>query len=157
VVCQPHISTAPRATAQSQLHFQIGANMAWVTCLQNCISWFCHRVVCCFLLITASKGTWSVVSFQQQHQKAEVDWEAVVQGEAKKAKAAQAEAAKKEIAELMAKAKADMDKADKKGEAKAAQSQADEIQKEVSISSDLANDVSAGTVEIFGLCTLNSV
>jgi len=35
----------------------------------------------------------------------------------------------------MAKAKADMDKADKKGEAEAAQSQADEIQKEVPISS----------------------
>ncbi len=59
----------------------------------------------------------------------------LLQGEAKKAKAAQAEAAKKEIAELMAKAKADMDKADKKGEAEAAQSQADEIQKEVPISS----------------------
>ncbi len=60
----------------------------------------------------------------------------LLQGEAKKAKAAQAEAAKKEIAELMAKAKADMDKADKKGEAEAAQSQADEIQKEVPISCD---------------------
>ncbi len=53
----------------------------------------------------------------------------LLQGEAKKAKAAQAEAAKKEIAELMA-------KADKKGEAEAAQSQADEIQKEVPISCD---------------------
>jgi len=81
----------------------------------------------------------------------------VVQGEAKKAKAAQAEAAKKEIAELMAKAKADMDKADKKGEAKAAQSQADEIQKEVPISSDLAIEVSDDTVKILGLCTLHSM
>ena len=54
-----------------------------------------------------------------------------MQGEGKKAKAAQAEAAKKEIAELMAKAKADMDKADKKGDAEAAQSQADEMQREV--------------------------
>jgi len=54
-----------------------------------------------------------------------------LQGEAKKAKAAQAEAARKEIAELMAKAKADMDKTDKKGDAEAAQSQADDLQKEV--------------------------
>ncbi len=81
----------------------------------------------------------------------------MVQGEAKKAKAAQAEAAKKEIAELMAKAKADMDKADKKGEAKAAQSQADEIQKEVPISTDLAIDAPDGTVDMFGLRTLNSM
>ena len=81
----------------------------------------------------------------------------MLQGEAKKAKAAQAEAAKKEIAELMAKAKADMDKVDKKGEAKAAQSQADEIQKEVPISSDFAIDASAGTAEMLGPCTLNSM
>lgn len=54
-----------------------------------------------------------------------------VQGAAKKAQADKTEAARKEIAELMAKAKADMDKDDKKGGAKAAQSQADELQKEV--------------------------
>ncbi len=83
--------------------------------------------------------------------------EVMLQGEAKKAKAAQAEAAKKEIAELMAKAKADMDKADKKGEAKAAQSQADEIQKEVPLSSNLAVDVSVGTAKMLGLCTSNSM
>lgn len=116
-----------------------------------------RHLVCCFLPTKAPKGTWCIVSFQYQHQKAKVDWGVALQGEAKKAKAVQAEAAKKEIAELMAKAKADMDKADKKGEAKAAQSQADEIQKEVPISSDLAIDASAGTVEMFGLCTLNSV
>ena len=50
---------------------------------------------------------------------------------AKKAKAEQTEAARKEIAELMAKAKADMDKEGKTDEAEAAKSQADALQKEV--------------------------
>ena len=53
------------------------------------------------------------------------------QGAAKRAKAEQTEAARKEIAELMAKAKADMDKEDKTDEAEAAKSQADDLQKEV--------------------------
>ena len=124
--------------------------MAWVICLQNCISWFCYHLVCGFLLATAQRAE---VDWEQ----AEIEWEVVLQGEAKKAKAAQAEAAKKEIAELMAKAKADMDMADKKSEAKAAQSQADEIQKEVLVFSPLSTDASAGTAEMLGLCTLNSM
>ena len=115
-------------------------------CVHNCISWFCYHLVCGFFVTTARKA-------QVDWEKAEIDWEVVLQGEAKKAKAAQAEAAKKEIAELMAKAKADMDKADKKGEAKAAQSQADEIQKEVLVFFPL----STGTAEMLGLCTLNSM
>ena len=56
-----------------------------------------------------------------------------VQGAAAKADADRKEAAKKEIAELMAKAKADMDKEDKKDDAIDAQHKADEIQKEVSL------------------------
>ena len=55
------------------------------------------------------------------------------QGDAAKAEADKKEAARKEIAELMAKAKADMDKEDKKDttEAEAAQHKADDLQKEV--------------------------
>ena len=53
------------------------------------------------------------------------------QGAAVKADADKKEAAKKEIAELMAKAKADMDKEDKKDEATAAQDKAEDLKKEV--------------------------
>ena len=53
------------------------------------------------------------------------------QGAAQKAEAAKKEAAKKEIAELMAKAKADMEAQDNKEDATAAQGQADDLQKEV--------------------------
>lgn len=57
----------------------------------------------------------------------------VLQGAAAKADAAKKEAAKKEIAELMAKAQADMDKQDKKEDATAAKDKAEDLQKEVSI------------------------
>lgn len=60
-----------------------------------------------------------------------VSWPWVLQGAAAKADAAKKEAAKKEIAELMAKAKADMDKEDKKDDATAAKDKAEDLQKEV--------------------------
>ena len=59
------------------------------------------------------------------------DEHASAQGAARKQKEQQTEAARKEIAELMAKAKADMDKEGASGDAEAAKSQADDLQKEV--------------------------